>query len=266
MVPYARAGSRKGAGKEADRHTKGPGRAGLGAGKERGALPPAPRGRGCRRAVRPLRLPICPSVSLATACRWDSWIPLRGQAPARANPLTPERQPVGATSRSCCFRRGRPAPVSAWGGGWGLAHPLVVAVQAWSGRPGRDGTISTRTPASQRALSRLAPSAEGQWPQRTRGPSLLRPRPARPTLIWFRGSLSSLSCPETLCASGQEPSGWGSAYGRGLREGARGLGGKVSRLADEAHRKGARLPLNAAVLANVAASVTVGTSREQSHT
>lgn len=207
---------------------------------------PTPQGRGCRGAARPLRLPICPSISLATACRWDSWIPLRGQAPARANPLAPERQPVGAVSRSCCFRRGRPAPVSAWGGRWGLAHPLVVAVHAWSGRTGRDGTVSTWTPASQRALSLLAPSAEGQWPQRTRGPSLLRPRSARPTLIWFRGSLSSLSCPETLRASGQKPSGWGSACARGLREGARGLGGKVSRLADEAHRKGARVPLNAA--------------------
>ena len=39
-----------------------------------------------------------------------------------------------------------------------------------------------------------------------------------------------------------------------------GLGGKVSWLMDEAHGKGAPLPLNAAVSANAAASVTLGTA------
>lgn len=205
------------------------------------------------------------SVSTATGCPWNSWIPLRGQAAARINPHHPPSRPASPCHGHKTNAGVDSCPHFSWG--WGQMAPGSLA-RGGCRMPGQKG-LAMWPPSllgpqlNQGAPSFLpAPSAKGGWPKWT-DPQAAPPLPAEPSLVQGFTLLPAL-LGNAMCFRTGPPRLWGggqlTAGGRGRASTPQGLGGKVSWLMDEAHGKAAPLLLNAAVSANVAASVTLGTA------
>lgn len=130
-----------------------------------------------------------PPAFVSTAGPRDSWIRLGGQAPAQPTLSGPKKAgPVSASGHSCCLS----SVDRGWGpqqGPPGLAEPGPASL-AHTDCPaclvGKGWPRGAPTPRGHQPESRLfpAPSAKGG--------SLIQLPLSQPTLIWFRGSPSSL--------------------------------------------------------------------------